>query len=169
MKRGPTIFLQIVVVILGFVSGVLLLWEPHIEGVNAHARFFEVYFDPFIALVYVGAVPFFVALRQTFKLLRYVRQNKIFSLEAVKAMHTIKYCALTIIGFVVVEEVIIMLNHGNDDPAGGVFIGLLITLGSIVVVAAAIMFEGILKNSLGVSPSIPNEIVSQTISPRQNL
>src|SRR2546421_8725989 len=31
---------------------------------------------------------------------------------------SIKYCAIAIIGFVVVDEIIIMLNHGNDDPAG---------------------------------------------------
>src|SRR5256885_1459090 len=132
MKKSSTIFLQIVIVALGFGALALLLWEPHIEGVNAHAGFFEVYLDPFIVLVYLGSLPFFVALYQAVKVLGYAGKNKIFSQHAVKALRTIKYCALIIIGFVVVEEIFIMVNHGSDDAAGGVFMGVLITFGSIV-------------------------------------
>src|SRR4051812_31716515 len=123
MKKSSTIFLQTVIVLIGIAALVLLLWEPHIEGVNAHATFFAVYLDPFIALVYAGSVAFFIALYQAFKLLGFTRENKIFSQAAVKALRTIRYCAMTIIGFVALEEVIIMLNHGSDDPAGGVFMG----------------------------------------------
>ncbi|MEI9960068.1 MAG: DUF2975 domain-containing protein [Limisphaerales bacterium] len=90
---------------------------------NAHATFFEVYLDPFIALVYMGSIPFFVALYQAVKVLGYAGQNKVFSQPAVNALRTIKYCALAIIGFVVVEEIFIMLNHGSDDAAGGGFHG----------------------------------------------
>jgi len=151
MKRSSTIFLQIVIVLIGIGALALLLWEPHLEGRNAHATNFEIYFnDPFLALVYVGSIPFFVALYQAFKVLGYAGQNKIFSQEAVKALRTIKYCALAIIGFVVVEEIIIMLNHGNDDAAGGVFMGVLITFGSIVIATAAAMFERILQNAVDI-------------------
>lgn len=151
MKRSSTIFLQIVIVLIGIASLALLLWEPQIEGVNAHATNFEIYFkDPFLALVYIGSVPFFVALYQAFKVLGYAGQNKIFSQAAVKALRTIKYCALAIIGFVVVEEIFIMLNHGSDDAAGGVFMGVLITFGSIVIATAAAMFERILQNAVDI-------------------
>ena len=149
MKRSSTIFLQVVIVLIGIGALAILLWEPQIEGVNAHATNFEIYFnDPLLALVYIGSIPFFVALYQAFKMLGYAGQNKIFSQAAVKALRTIKYCALTIIGFVVVEEIFIMLNHGSDDPAGGVFMGILITFGSIVIATAAAMFERILQNAV---------------------
>ena len=151
MKRSSTIFLQIVIVLIGIGALVLLLWEPHIEGRNAHATNFEIYFkDPFLALVYIGSIPFFVGLYQAFKVLGYAGQNKIFSQAAVKALRIIKYCALATVGFVVVEEIFIMLNHGSDDPAGGVFMGVLITFGSIVVAAAAAMFERVLQNAQGI-------------------
>ena len=151
MKRGFIIFLQVVVVFIGIGALVLLLWEPQIEGRNAHAKFFEVYFnDSFLVLVYAGAIPFFIALYQAIKILSYVRQNKVFSSEVVKALRTIQYCALAIIGFVAVEEIFIMLNHGNDDPAGGVFVGILITFGSIVVASVATVFERILQNAVDI-------------------
>ena len=151
MKRNSIIFLQTVIVFIGIGALALLLWEPQIEGVNAHATNFEIYFkDPFLALVYAGSILFFVALYQAFKVLRYVGQNKVFSPEAAKSLRTIKYCALTIIGFVVVEEIFIMLNHGNDDPAGGVFMGILIIFGSIVIATAAAVFERILQNAVDI-------------------
>jgi len=150
MKRSSTIFLQVVIVLIGIGALALLLWEPRIEGVNAHATNFEIYFNPFIALVYIGSIPFFAALYQAFKVLGYAGQNKIFSQAAVKALRTIKYCAIAIIGFVVAEEIFIMLNHGSDDPAGGVFMGILITFGSIVIATAAAMFERILQNAVDI-------------------
>ena len=151
MKRSSTIFLQIVIVLIGIGALALLLWEPQIEGRNAHATNFEIYFkDPFLALVYLGSIPFFAALYQALKVLGYAGQNKIFSKEAVKSLRTIKYCALAIIGFVVVEEIFIILNHGSDDPAGGVFMGVLITFGSIVVATAAAMFQRILQNAVDI-------------------
>jgi len=151
MKRGSTIFLQIVIVFIGIGAFALLVWEPRIEGRNVHTTNFEIYFkDPFLVLVYIGSIPFFAALYQAFKMLGYVGQNKVFSQEAVKALRTIKYCAIAIIGFVVVEEIIIMLTHGSDDPAGGVFMGILITFGSIVIATAAAIFERILQNAVDI-------------------
>jgi hypothetical protein len=151
MKRSSTIFLQIVIVLIGIGALALLLWEPRIEGRNAHATNFEIYFkDPFLALVYLGSIPFFAALFQAFKVLGYSGQNKIFSKKAVKSLRIIKYCALAIIGFVVVEEIFIILNHGSDDPAGGIFMGILIAFGSIVVATAAAVFERILRNAVDI-------------------
>ena len=125
-----------------------MLWEPHIEGRNAHATLFEIYFkDPFLAYAYIASIPFFVALYQAFKVLGYVGQNKVFSQAAVKALQTIKFCAITLIGFVAVGEIFIMLSN-SDDRAGGVFIGVLITFCSIVIATAAALFERILQNAV---------------------
>jgi hypothetical protein len=153
MNRGSTIFLQVVIVLIGIGALALLLWEPNIEGRNAHATLFEVYFkDPFLALVYAGSIPFFIALYQAFKVLGYVGQNKVFSPEVVKALRTIKYCALAIIGFVVVEEIVIVLmnNGDSDNPGAPIFMGVLITFPSIIVATAAAMFERILQNAVDI-------------------
>src|SRR6266478_2422403 len=69
MKRSSTIFLQVVIVLIGIGALAFLLWEPHTEGVNKHATLFEIYFNSFLAYVYLGSIPFFVALYQAFKVL----------------------------------------------------------------------------------------------------
>jgi hypothetical protein len=150
MKRTPTAFLQIVIVLVGMGALALMLWEPHLEGRNKHATVFEIYFkDPFLAYAYVASIPFFVALYQAFRVLGYAGQNKVFSQPAVKALRTIKFCALAIIGFVAFGEIFILM-HDSDDRAGGVFMGVVITFGSIVIATAAAMFERILQNAVNI-------------------
>ncbi len=148
MKRSSTVFLQVIIALIGIGALVLLLWEPHLEGVNVGKAFFAVYLDPFIALVYIGAIPFFVALYQAAQILQYARHNNVFSLEAVRALRRIKYCALIIIGFVVAEEIFIMLTNGNDDATGAFMMGVFITFGSIVIAAAAALFERMLQSAV---------------------
>jgi len=150
MKRSSTAFLQVVIVLVGLGALALLLWEPHVEGRNAHATTFEIYFkDPFLAYAYTASIPFFVALYQGFKLLGYAGRNQVFSQAAVNALRTIKYCAIAIIVFVVGAEIFIML-HQSDDRAGGVFIGVVITFGSVVVAAAAATFQRILQSAVDI-------------------
>ncbi len=158
----PTIFLQAVIVLIGIGALALMLWEPHIEGRNAHATPFEIYFyDPFLAYAYLASISFFVALYQAFKVLGYIRENKAFSQAAVKALRTIKFCALAVVALVAVGELFIMLGD-SDDRAGGVFIGILITFGSVVVATAAAMFERILQNAVDIK-SESDLIVSREI------
>ncbi|MBK6766636.1 MAG: DUF2975 domain-containing protein [bacterium] len=154
MNKGSTIFLQIVIVLVGMSALVFLLWEPQVEGVNANATNFEIYTDPFILLVYAGSLPFFFALFQAFKLLGHIRQDLVFSQNSVAALRTIKFCAIAIIGFVIVEEIFIMLNHGNDDAAGAVMIGVLITFIWSIVAVAAGMFERILQSASAMKSQI---------------
>jgi hypothetical protein len=147
MKRGSTVFLQVIIMLIGVGALAFMLWEPHVEGANAHATIFQMYFNSFMAYVFIASIPFFVALHQAFKLLGYVGRNKVFSAEAVKALRTMKYCALAIIGFVAVS-VIFMIHGDRDDRPAGVFMRILVTFPSIVVATAAAMFERVLQNAV---------------------
>ena len=145
--RSSTILLQIVVVLIGIGALALLLWEPQIEGRNAHATLLQIYFnDPFLAYAYTASIAFFVAIYQAFKVLGYARQEKLFSQASIKALRTIKFCATAIIAFVAGGEIFIMVGN-SDDRAGGVFMGILIAFGSLVIAAAARTCEGILKSA----------------------
>lgn len=142
MKRGLTIFFQVVVVLSGIGALAFMLWEPHIEGRNVNATPFEIYFnDPFLVYAYTASIAFFVALYQTFRVLGYIRQGKTFSQATVKALRTITYCAMTIIGFIVPAVAYLFIVRPGDDIAGGVFMGVLITLVSLVIAATAATFE----------------------------
>jgi hypothetical protein len=147
IKRSSTAFLQMVIVLIGIGALAFLIWEPHVEGANAHATIFEMYFNLFCAYAYIASIPFFVALYQAFKVLGYASQNRVFTHEAVKALRTIKYCALALIGFVAVS-VFFMIGGDREDRPGGTFMRILITFPAIVVATAAAIFERILQNAV---------------------
>jgi len=152
MKRGPTIFLQIVIVLFGISLLAALLWEPQVEGRNVHATQFEIYFkDPFLAYIYLAFIPFFVGLYQVFKMLGYVRKEEIFSQRSVQALRILKYCAITTALFIVgAEAYIFVFVRGTDDVAGGVMMGAFIIFVSAVIGTAAAVFERILQNAVDI-------------------
>ena len=152
MKRSSTIFLQVVIVLIGIGALALMLWEPHIEGRNVHATLFEIYFkDPFLAYAYIASISFFVALYQAFKLLGFIRQNKVFTLNSVRALRTIKYCAISLVGFIVAAEAYLFIAvRGKDDIAGGVAIGLVMIFVSAVIATASAVFERTLQNAVDI-------------------
>jgi ACR3 family arsenite efflux pump ArsB len=98
MERSPTLFLQAVIVLIGVGALTVMLWEPHLEGGNLHASVFQVYFnDLFLACAYAASVPFFVALYQAFILLGHIGRNKVFSLDSLRPLRIIKYCAISLV------------------------------------------------------------------------
>jgi Protein of unknown function (DUF2975) len=152
MKRVSTIFLQIVIVLLGIGVLAALLWEPQVEGRNVNATQFEIYFqDPFLAYIYLAFLPFFVGLYQVFRMLGYARRDEIFSERAVRALRIIKYCAITTAIFIIgAEAYIFIFVRGTDDIAGGVAMGLFIIFISAVTATAAAVFERILQNAVDI-------------------
>jgi Protein of unknown function (DUF2975) len=146
--KSISVFLQVVIVLIGLGALAFLLWEPHIEGRNQHATIFQVYFhDPFLAYAYTASIPFFVALYQAFKVLGYAGRNQIFTQAAVKALRTIKYCAISILGFVAVSVIFMPFGDPDDRPPG-VVMRIVVTFGSIVVATVAAMFERIFQNAV---------------------
>lgn len=147
-KRSSTVFLQVIIVLIGVGALALMLWEPHLEGRNRHATAFQVYFqDPMLAYMYVGSIPFFMALYHGFKLLGFIAQGQVFSPAAVRALRIIKLCALATIGFVVVS-VLFMGFADPDDRPPGVVMRLVVLLPSIVIAVAAGTFQRILQNAV---------------------
>ena len=152
MKRVSTVFLQVVIVLIGIGALALMLWEPHVEGRNAHATLFQIYFnDPFLAYAYIASIPFFVALYQALKLLEYEARNEVFSQRSVRALRITKYCALAVGGFVVGGEAyLFIVQRGKDDIAGGVAVGLFIIFVSVVSATAAAVFERLLQSAVDI-------------------
>lgn len=152
MKKSSTIFLQSVIVFIGIVMLVLMFLAPHFEGRNVNATLFQIYFqDPFLAYAYIASIFFFVGLYQVFKLLGYIGQNKIFSLSSVRAVRTIKYCAIILSISIVGAGFYIRIFHAeNDDPAGFLAMCIVTTFISIVIASAAAVFEKTLQNAVDI-------------------
>ena len=129
-----------------------LLWEPHVEGRNADATLFEIYFkDPLLAYVYVASIAFFTGLYQAIKVLGYVGQGKVLSPAAVKSLRTIKCCAMVIIGLVVVSFIFMLFSAPDDDDGPqGVVMRFFVIFGSIIVATTAAIFERILQNAVDI-------------------
>jgi len=151
MKKSSTIFLQVVIVLIGIVALVVMIRFPLTEGRAVNLDLFSIYSDPFIIYGYVVSIAFFVALYQAFKLLGYIGKNKVFSLSSVKALRTIKYCAIILSASIVMAVLFIMTSHNkDDDPAGFIAMGILTTFISIVIATAAAVFERTLQSAVDI-------------------
>jgi disulfide bond formation protein DsbB len=148
MNFGATLFLRAVLVLIGVGVLTFLLVEPHLEGRNAHATPFEIYFkDPFLAYLYIASIPFFVGLYHAIKVLGYAARNREFSPSTLKSVRTIKHCAIALIGFVAGAEVFILSNEG-DDGAGAIVMGAFIAFVAIVVATAMAVLERTLQKAV---------------------
>lgn len=149
--RPSTAFLRAVTVLVGLVVLAVLVFEPHVEGRNMGATPAEIYLhDPFLLFVYVGSIPFFIALFQAFKLLGYVGYvgsgESAFSARSLRASPLIRDGARVTIGFVVVGVVILMFV-GEERPVA-LFLGLLPTLALLTVASSAALFERLLQRAV---------------------
>ena len=146
--------------LIGIGVAAFMLREPHLEGRNAHATLFQIYFnDPFLAYAYIGSIPFFVALYQAFKVLGYIESNEIFSQRSAQAVQTIKYCSLIIIGFIVAPVAYLFIIRPGDDIAGGVAVGLFLIFVSTIIASTASVFEGILRSAIDIKSG--NDLIAQ--------
>lgn len=149
MKKIPTLFLQAVVVFIGIAAIAALVLLPLTEGRTTHLDLFSIYTDPFILYAYVTSIAFFVALYNAFKLLGYIRQNKIFSTNSLKTLKNIRYCAILFSILIIAAGVYIKLWHNkDDDPAGFLSICFVAILAVVVVIAAVVVFERVLKKAI---------------------
>ena len=149
MKRTSTVFLQAVIVLIGIVALAILIRIPLTEGRATNLDLFSIYSDPFILYGYAASIAFFVGLYKAFKLLGYMGQNKVFSSKSVKALKSIKYCAIVLSILIVAAGLYIRIFHSKeDDPAGFLAICVVTTFVSIVVATAAAIFEKLLQNAI---------------------
>ena len=151
MKKSSTVFLQVVIVLIGIVALAILIRFPLTEGRATNLDLFSIYADPFIIYGYLASIAFFVALYQAFKLLGYIGQSKVFSLESVKALRNIKYCATLLSILIVLAVIYIRISfNGNadDDPAGFIAVSIVATFISIVIATAAAVFERTLQSAV---------------------
>jgi hypothetical protein len=143
MKRGSTLFLNIVVFLLGAVVFALctfLVFQLFTQDLGGYR--------PILIGMLVAAIPFFVGVYQTMKLLSYIDNNKAFSQFSIKALNTIKYCGIAISALYAVGMPYIFIIADQDDAPGVVLLGLIFTFAPMIVAVFAGVLQKVLQNAI---------------------
>ena len=146
MKRSSTLFLKGFVLLLGAVVLILCVFvlPPTIGTIEAGG------YDPILLGMYMPAIPFFIALYQTLKLLSYIDKGRAFSDLSVRALKNIKYCAITISGLYAAGMPYIFYVADKDDAPGVVALGSVIIFASIVIAVFAAVLQKLLQDALDI-------------------
>ncbi len=150
MKKGSTLFLKFVLLLIALVTLAGLIWFPQTEGRAAHLDLFSIYADPFIIYIYTGSIPFFAGVYQAFKLLKLIDANKAFSQAAVNTLRNMKIASIILICFISVAVGYIHFFAHGDDPAGPTMLGILVIFADSVIATAAALFQKLLQNAVDI-------------------
>ena len=155
MKKTSTLILKAVIVFLGL--GVLALcifalpsaWR----GVLVEYPEYPIVVNAFRLIflgMYATAIPFYIALYHGLKLLTFIDKGVAFSHASVKALRTIKLCAVAI-GIIYLGGVPLLLPFAEMDDAPGVLLmGFVIACAPIVVSVFAAVLEKLLQNAIDI-------------------
>lgn len=152
MSRGSTLFLKTVIILMGLpVLAVCIYGLSRFDPNSPYWALPELenLQYPILIGMYAAMIPFFIALYQTLKLLGYIDRNEAFSKLSVKALKTIKYCAITIsILFVLELPFLHLLTKADDAP--GILIGIVVIFASLVVAVFAAVLQRLLQDAIDI-------------------
>jgi hypothetical protein len=151
MKRGSTLFLKGVLVIMAVAVLVLcIFWLPGIAKDKAVADPAIAYLQyPFLVFIYISSVPFFLALYQAYKLLNHIDANLGFSELSVQALKYIKYCAVTIV-VLLIAGILYVTFLVKGDQANIVSLGLILAFATSVIATFAAVLQKLVQNGLDI-------------------
>lgn len=146
MKKGSTIILRGVIILIGLIAlGLCTILFP--IGIATDQTG---WYRPILIGMYVPAIPFFAALFQAWKLLSYIDKNKAFSDLSVNAFKNIKLCAGTITGLFAVGMPYIFYAADRDDAPGVAAIGFVIIFASFVIATFAAVLQSLIQNAVDI-------------------
>lgn len=159
MSRGSTLFLKAVIILMGL--PVLAVCIYGLSRFDPNSPYWalpelEKLQYPLLVGMYLAMIPFFIALYQTLKLLSYIDRNEAFSKLSVKALKTIKYCAITISILYVLELPFLYLLTKADD-APGILIGIVVIFASMVVAVFAAVLQRLLQDAIDIK--VENDLI----------
>jgi hypothetical protein len=150
MKKGSTLFLKCVILLVAVGALGLLIWFPQLEGRATNLDLISIYTDPLIIYSFIASIPFFIGLYQAFKLLSLIDANKAFSQGAVNTLRNMKFASLSLIGFIALAVFYIRFFVRGDDPAGPTMLGISAVLAFSVIATAAAVFQRLLQNAVDI-------------------
>ena len=155
MKRGSTLFLKLAVIFMGIpVLAMCLFLLPQVanEANEAAERGSDIAFVVYgiLMVMYVSAVPFYIALYQSFNLLSYIDKNQAFSELSVIALKKIKNCAIIISVLYVVALPFVYIMAEVDDAPGLIIVGMIPIFAALVIAVFAAVLQRLLKEAIDI-------------------
>ena len=153
MKKGSTLFLKVVILLIALGTLAAMIRFPQTEGRAANLGLISIYSDPLIIYLYIASIPFFVGLYQALKLLNLIDASKAFSQGAVNTLRNMKFASLSLIGFIALALLYIRFLAPlgvDDDPAGPTMLGIVMSLAFGVIATAAGVFQKLLQNAVDI-------------------
>ena len=143
MKK-ETVFLKVIIVLIGaFILGLCIFFLP--RGVKI-AYGTDSALLSFILLMYVTAIPFFIALYEALRILSYIENGTAFSGISVKSLKNIKVCAVIISGLYILGMPILFIIADKDDAPGIILMGMVVVFASLVIAVFSAVLQNLLKS-----------------------
>ncbi len=145
MKK-ETLLLKIAIAIIGLTVLALsiagLFWLPSHPVSSSYAHLLY----PIIIMMYVSAIPFFIALYKAFNLLTNIDKDMAFSEKSAVELKGIKYCAIIVCALYLVMMPFVFLVADKDDAPGLIIFGMIpIFVSAVVAVFASLLQKLLIK------------------------
>ena len=146
MKRSSTILLKIAVIIVAIavLALCIFLFPEGMKGDETNGL------SPILFGMYITAIPFYIALYQTMKLLGYIDKNIPFSELSIKALKVIKYCALIIAACYAAGTPYMFHIAGDIDAPGIRGLGLIVVFASLVIAIASGVLQTLVQRAIDI-------------------
>ena len=152
MKQGSTHFLRFTTFLLGTIVLAICMFGLPAMYHGSSAEFPGTSWALFIItiILYVTAVPFYLALWHTLKLLRYIDENTAFSALSVDALRHIKHCAITMTVLYLGCVPFLIPIAEMDDAPGLIPIGAIVACLPLVIAVFAAVLERLLQSAIAI-------------------
>ena len=148
MKQGSTLVLRSAITAIGLVVLAICVFAlPRAISAELTSDFDYL---PIMIGLYAPAVPFFIALYQSLKLLNNIDNNNAFSESSVAAFKNIKYCAVIISTLFLAGMPYIFHVADQDDAPGLVAIGFVIVFASFVIATFAAVLQKLVQHAVDI-------------------
>lgn len=150
MKHISTIFLRLAVIFLGLIMALACIF--FFPGFTREVIYMVPALVPWkyiiISILCATAIPFFLALWQTFRLLHYIDKNTAFSQLSIQSLRSIRNCAIAVSTLLMLMMPVIFLAAEADDAPGAILMGFGVACTPLVVATFAAVLQKLLQQAI---------------------
>jgi cytochrome bd-type quinol oxidase subunit 2 len=151
-KRGSTHFLRFMIVLMGVIAAAICIFAlpAGLKGASAEFPYASQAVFLITLALYAMAIPFFIALWQSLKLLTYIDQNTAFSEASVQALRNIKRSAIVVSALAVMCVPLLFPIADADDAPGLLVFGAIFACAPIAIAVFAAILQRLLQNAIDI-------------------